>query len=70
MPKASESVSQTVENKVSSEPVIDLDSFMTIDSVDSVWINGLMVYLTPAGGTLPRSLSEWRSVLVTYQGLK
>lgn len=59
-----------LENKVSQEGLIDLDAFMTMDNIEPVWINGLMIYLAPSGGTGPRSLSEWRSALVKYQGLK
>lgn len=59
-----------VENNVTSESLIDIDTFVTLDGVDPVWINGLIVYLSSRGGTYARSLTDWRGLLATYQALR
>jgi hypothetical protein len=51
------------------EMLVDLDTFLSVDGVSAVWINGLRVWLSSQDGIGPRPLSVWRQLLVQYQSL-
>lgn len=50
--------------------VLDLDSFVSREGVEPIWINGLMIWLATRGGMSARPLAEWQQLLRTYQGLR
>lgn len=52
------------------DPDLTFDTYLSVDDVSAVWVNGLMVWLQTRGDMLTaRPLATWRQLLTQYQAL-